>query len=362
MIPIARPQIGEEEKMAVLEVMESGMLAAGRKVREFEEAFASLIGMEYAVATSSGTTALMALMNCLGLRPGDRILVPDFTFVATANSVLSAGAEPVFCDIEADSFNMCPDEARKALQADPAIRGILLVHLYGLPCAMDEFLDLAEEYGVLLLEDAAQAHGALYRGRAVGSFGQASIFSFYPTKNITTGEGGMVLTKDPDLAEKVRLHINHGAPRRYHHEVLGYNYRMTDIAAAIGLEQLKKLPDFNGKRQENASIYQEELKGIPGLTLPRIDVDCEHVFHQYTIRTRERDDLAAYLQAEKIGTGIHYPIPLHQQPLFRERTNENQSFPQSQKASKEVLSLPVHPALSEEELAYVVDMVKKYYQ
>ncbi len=362
MIPIAKPLLGPEEKKALLAVIDSGMLASGPLVKQFEAAFAAYCNVKYGIAVSSGTTALQALLHSLELAEGDKILTTPFTFIATANSILSAGARPVFADIDPAGLNLAPAAAEAALQRDEKIKAILLVHIFGLPCDIDAFRTLAEKYDVLLLEDAAQAHGAQYKGQKAGSFGKGSTFSFYPTKNMTTGEGGIVLTDDEALEEKVRLYINHGSRQRYHHETIGFNYRMTDLAAALGLEQIKKLPLFNEKRQANAAFLSRHLQGLPGLSLPSVPTGSEHVFHQYTIRLKKRDALAAYLREKGIGTAIHYPIPLHKQACYKGTDFAAVNLREAEKAAEEVLSLPVHPALKKADLTAIISAVKEFWE
>src|SRR5690554_2430258 len=247
MIPIARPIISESEKNNIQQVMDSGMLASGGFVKEFEEGFAAYTGSSYGIATTSGTTALHVALETAGIREGDRVLTTPFTFIASSNSILYCGATPVFADVCPDSFNIDPDSIRRKLEEDPGIKGLLIVHLYGLPCEMEEIMELVEEYNLVLIEDCAQAHGAEYSGKKAGTFGKTAAYSFYPTKNMTTGEGGIVLTNDEKVMEKARMLINHGSQKRYYHQILGYNYRMTNLAAGIGLAQLENLEEFNVK-------------------------------------------------------------------------------------------------------------------
>ncbi|MBM4431649.1 MAG: DegT/DnrJ/EryC1/StrS family aminotransferase, partial [Chloroflexi bacterium] len=249
MIPIARPVIGEEEKQAVLAVLESGMLAQGQQVRAFEEAFAEYCGVKYAVATSSGTTALHTALLAHGVGPGDEVITTPFTFIASANSILFTGARPVFVDIEEDSYNINPTLIEEKITS--RTKAILPVHLYGNPCDLEAIMTIADRHGLIVIEDACQAHGASVHGKKVGSF-STGCFSFYPTKNITTAEGGMITTDDDAVAERARLIRQHGMRKRYYHEVLGYNFRLTDIQAAIGLAQLGKLPEWTAKRIANA--------------------------------------------------------------------------------------------------------------
>ncbi len=351
-IPIARPVIGAEEKEAVLQVLDSGILAQGEHVAAFERAFADYIGVKHAVAVSSGTTALHLAMLAHGIGPGDEVITTPFTFIATANSVLYVGARSVFVDIEPDTFNV--DPARIEEKITPRTKAILPVHLFGHPAEMDAIMEIAERHGLLVIEDAAQAHGAEYHGRKVGSFG-TGVFSFYPTKNMTTGEGGMVTTDDDRLAERLRLLRDHGMPRRYVHEVLGYNFRMTNIAAAIGLAQLRRLDEFNRVRIANAAYLSERLHRV---VTPVVRPGVRHVFHQYTVRVPDsRDEAVEKLREAGIGVGIYYPIPIHRQPLYRQLGYDDR-LPVAERAAGEVLSLPVHPSLSRADLDRIVEAVE----
>src|ERR671916_1671091 len=259
MIPIARPQMGEEEKQRVWDAMASGSLAQGPRVAEFEAAFADMVGVPHAVATSSGTTALHLALLGYDIGPGDEVVTVPFTFIASANSVLYTGARPVFVDVREDDFTLDPDQLEAAIT--PRTKGVMPVSLYGQPADLPAITDIAERHGLAVVEDAAQAHGAAIGQRRSGTWG-AGTFSFYPTKNMTTGEGGMVTTDDRDLAERVRLLREHGMRVRYHHEIVGYNFRMTDLAAAIGLAQLPKLGSFNDRRRAIAARYDAELRGV----------------------------------------------------------------------------------------------------
>jgi dTDP-4-amino-4,6-dideoxygalactose transaminase len=356
MIHIAKPLMGEEEKQAVLEVLESGMLAQGPRVGAFEEAFAEMCATEHAVATSSGTTALHTALLAHGIGPGDEVITTPFTFIASANSILFVGAKPVFVDIDPDTFNIHPDLIEAAIT--PQTRAILPVHLFGLSCDMDAIMKIADRHDLVVIEDACQSHGAAYKGGKTGSFGTGT-FSLYPTKNITSAEGGMITTDDPEIAESARVIRQHGMRRRYYHDELGFNFRMTDVHAAIGHEQLKKLPDFNQARQTNAAYFNEHLEGV---ITPPVPDGCDHVFHQYTIRVPhgQRDALMAYLQERGVGTGVYYPMPIHKQPYYADELGYDQVFPEAELAANEVLSLPVHPALSQEDLATIVAAVNQF--
>jgi dTDP-4-amino-4,6-dideoxygalactose transaminase len=355
MIPIAGPIIEEEEKKAVMGVLESGNLAQGMVVKEFEEDFAEYTGTKYAVAASNGTTALHTALLAVGVGEGDEVVTTPFTFIATANSILYCNARPVFADIDLKTFNIDTEEIKEKITKKT--KAIHIVHLYGQPCDMGPIVEICEDYKLKLIEDACQAHGAEYGGEKAGSFGDAACFSFYPTKNMTTGEGGMITTNSKEVAERAGLLRSHGSRVRYDHEILGYNYRMTDVAAAIGIEQLKKLDTFNEKRIENAGRLTDGLKNTSGLVLPYVSGGVKHVYHQYTIRVENRAGLIERLEEAGIGYGIHYPKPVHWQKLYRHLGYED-SLPEAEKASADVLSLPVHPGVREEDIDSIISSVK----
>ncbi len=356
-IGIAKPFIGEEEKQAVLDVLESGQLTQGAKVAEFERAFAEYHNARHAIAANNGTTALMAAMMAHGFGPGDEIIIPSFSFFATASCILSVGARPIFADIDPETFCLSPEAAEAAIT--PKTKAIMPVHLYGHPAAMLRFQEICQKHGLVLLEDAAQAHGAKLGEQFVGSWGTAA-FSFYPTKNMTTTEGGMVLTNDAHIAEQIRMIRNQGMSHQYHHEVVGYNFRMTNLQAAIGLPQLRRLPEWTAKRIENAAYLSSHLKGVQ---VPRPAPTATHVYHQYTIRVPEslnRDAAVEQLNAKGIGVRVYYATPIHKQPIFQKMGGyENLSLPETDRAASQVISLPVHPALTQEELNYIVEGVNE---
>lgn len=352
MIPIAKPLIGDEEIKEVTEVLKSGFIAQGPKVAEFERIFAEYVGTKNAFATSSGTTALHLAFLCAGIGSEDEVITTPFTFVATSNSVLYVGAKPVFVDIDPETYNIDPEKIEEA--TTDKTKAIMPVHLYGQPADMDAICKIAKEHDLAIIEDAAQAHGARYNDKNIGSFGDMGCFSFYPTKNMTTGEGGMITTDNDEFAEIARNLRSHGELNRYEHVVLGYNFRMTDIAAAIGIAQLKKLEDFNRKRIENAEYLTEHIDNIDGIEPPFVQKNVKHVFHQYTIRVKnKRDKLIRFLNKQGIGTGIHYPKPIYKQKLY-EDLGISAECPEAEKAAAEVLSIPVHPALKMEDLEKIV--------
>ena len=354
-IPIAKPFIGEEEKQAVVQVLSSGQLTSGPKVVEFEKAFAAYHGAKHGVATSNGTTALMAAMMAHGIGPGDEVIIPSFSFFATASCILSTGARAVFADIDADTFCMSPEAAEAAIT--PKTKAIMPVHLYGLPANMPAFEAICQKHGLILLEDSAQAHGSAIGDRHVGTWGTAS-FSFYPTKNMTTTEGGMVLTNDDEIARHLRMIRAQGMNTQYYHEVVGYNYRLTDMAAAIGMVQLGRLPEWTKARISNGDYYNQKLESVVTPTVPE---GYKHVYHQYTVRVPDgvdRDAVAKRLNEKGIGVRVYYPIPIHQQPVFQKMGGyENLDLPVTEKLTKQVFSLPVFPSLTAEERDYVVQEV-----
>ncbi len=353
MIHIAQPQIGQEEKQAVLEVLDSGMIAQGPRVKAFEDAFAAMCGVKHAVATSSGTTALHTALLAHKIDPGDEVITSPFTFIASANSVLYTGARPVFVDIDPNTFNIDPALIEAAITSKTKV--IMPIHLFGLSADMDAICSIAAKHNLVVIEDACQAHGAQLHGARVGSMGTGA-FSFYPTKNITSAEGGMITTNDADFAESCRVIRQHGMRRRYYHDELGFNFRMTDIHAAIGLAQLGKLATFNQQRKANASFLSANLRGV---VTPVVPAGYEHVFHQYTVRVPDgrRDALLAHLQANGVGTGVYYPVPVHKQTLYMNELGYDLSLPKSERAAAEVLSLPVHPGLSSTDLGKIVSVV-----
>jgi dTDP-4-amino-4,6-dideoxygalactose transaminase len=352
-IPIARPQMGEEEKQGVWDAMASGSLAQGPRVREFEERFAAAIGAGHAVATSSGTTALHLVLLGYGIGEGDEVITVPFTFIASANSVLYTGARPVFVDIDERDFSMDVGQVEAAIT--PRTKAILPVSLYGQPADMPALTAIAERHGLAVVEDACQAHGAAIGDRKSGTWG-AGTFSFYPTKNMTTGEGGMVTTDDGELAERIRLLREHGMKVRYQHDVLGFNFRMTDIAAAIGLAQLPKLAGYNQRRRAVATRYDAELRGVIG---PWVRPGVTHVYHQYTIRVAERDAFAERLRERGVGSAIYYPIPVHRQKPFLALGYGAERYPVTERLTDEVLSIPVHPGLTDDEVATVIGAVNE---
>ncbi|HRB98995.1 MAG TPA: DegT/DnrJ/EryC1/StrS family aminotransferase [Dermatophilaceae bacterium] len=350
-IPPAKPLIGDEERAAVDRVLRSGMLAQGPEVKAFEEEFSAHFGLDRAcVAVNSGTSGLHLGLLSSGVGAGAEVIVPSFTFAATANSVALTGARPVFADISPDDFCLDPDAVEAAITERTA--GIMPVHLYGHPAKMDRIQAVADAHGLQVFEDAAQAHGASLGGRPVGSFGTFAMFSLYPTKNMTSGEGGMVSVANAEVERLVRLYRNQGMEKQYHNEVVGFNCRMTDIHAAIGRVQLTKVDAWTAKRQENAAFLSANLRGV---TPPPVAPGAVHVYHQYTIRVpQDRDGFAAALREQyAIGSGMFYPVPNHKLAPF----SVDVELPETARAAAECLSLPVHPSLSQGDLERIVEAV-----
>jgi dTDP-4-amino-4,6-dideoxygalactose transaminase len=350
-IPPAKPLVGDEEREAVDRVLRSGMLAQGPEVKAFEEEFSAHFKLDRAcVAVNSGTSGLHLGLLSSGVKAGDEVIVPSFTFAATANSVALTGATPVFADISADDFCLDPAAVEAAI-TDRTV-GIMPVHLYGHPAKMPQLLAIAEKHGLQVFEDAAQAHGASLGGTPVGAFGSFGMFSLYPTKNMTSGEGGMVSAANADIERLLRLYRNQGMEKQYHNEVVGFNARMTDIHAAIGRVQLTKVDGWTKQRQDNAAFLSANLQGV---TTPPVAEGAVHVYHQYTVRVPEdRDGLAAALREDyNIGSGMFYPVPNHRLAPFQAQVD----LPETERAAKECLSLPVHPSLSQDDLERIVTAV-----
>ncbi|VVB72571.1 UDP-4-amino-4-deoxy-L-arabinose--oxoglutarate aminotransferase [uncultured archaeon] len=360
-IPIARPIIGNEEIEAVSRVLRSGMLTQGEQVKRFEEEFSEYLGVRDSIAVSNGTIALDLALKGLNLQPGDEVISPAFTFIATANCALYQGLKPVFADVDPRTFNIDPDDL--AGKITPKTRAVVGVHLYGQPFDLKAVSQICEDHNLALVEDCAQAHGAEYQGKKVGSTG-IGCFSFYPTKNMTTGEGGMITTNDDALAARLRLLRNHGDEGKYNHVSLGYNYRMMNIQAAIGLVQLQKLEEFTAKRIDNAAMLYLSIKA-KGITPPYRSKDVRHVYHQYVVRVEDdfpasRERLTDYLQDRGIGSAVHYPKAVYEQPLYRDLGYGREKCPVAEDVSRKVLSLPVHPSLSREQIQYIADTLNGF--
>jgi len=354
LIPMAKPIMGEEEKKAVNRVLESGLLAHGPEVNSFEEEFSRFCNVAHGAAVSSGTSAIHLALDALGIKPGDEVITTSFSFIASATPILFLGANPRFVDIDPLTYNMDHRQLLKAI--NEKTRAIIPVHLYGQCADMDEILDVAGDIPVL--EDCAQAHGSIYKGRKAGSMGYCGMFSFYPTKNMTTGEGGMVVSNDESFIDRIKMLRNHGQVERYDHHLVGYNLRMTSIAAAIGREQLKKLPANTEARRKNASLYNTGLSSIKGIRPPQTYPGNEPVYHQYTIWVEKgRDDLARALGERGIGNKVFYPSTIPSSPAMKGFSTG--SFPNAENASQHVLSLPVHPMLSPDNISEIIKAISE---
>lgn len=354
-IQISKPIIGEEEIKAVEAVLRSGQIASGSRVIELEEKFAKLCNADYAIATTNGTSALHTALHALGIKQGDEVIVPCFSFIATATCVLMAQAKPVFCDVKNDTFNIDPEDVRKKITKKT--KALIPAHLFGQAADMDKLNKIAKEHNLKILEDSCQSINAELNGKKSGSLGDAGAFSFYATKNITCGEGGMLTTNDKEVAVSARNFRQHGKSREtgYEYESFGYNFRMTDVQAAILLEQLKRLEAFTEKRISNANYLIKNLKNLDFITLPKIENRYKHVFNQFTIKVDEkiRDKFVSYLNEKGVNAAVYYPKPLHLTPLFKDSV----SCPVGEGLAKQVLSLPVHPLLTGEDLDYVIKAI-----
>jgi dTDP-4-amino-4,6-dideoxygalactose transaminase len=366
LIRINQPIIGKEEIDAVTEVLKSGILTEksgmGPRVLEFEKEFAHYVGAKHAVALSSGTASLHSAVVIAGVKPGDEVIIPSFTFHATAEVVLMAGGEPIFADIDPDTYTITAETVEAVMTRNTKV--IMPVHLYGLPADLDPLKKLARDRGVTLIEDAAQAHGAEYKGSKVGSIGDMTCFSMYAGKNMTTGEGGMVTTNDDDYSERLRMIRSHGEQRPYWPVTVGNNYRMTELLAALGTAQLKKLPSFLEKRRKNAEFLGEKLGVLGKVVPPKEPEGRKSAWYLYTLRLHganagKRNKIIEKLRSRNIEAAVYYESPLHLLPLYRERTTSRRPLPETEKACRQVFSVPVHPRLTEAELNYIFDTMKR---
>ena len=353
MIPIASPQLGVEEREAVDRVLQSGIIAQGPEVAKFEEEFAKMCGVKYAVATSNGTTAGHLVMIASDIGPGDEVITTPFTFFATASAIMMAGAKPVFVDVEEDGF--CLDPKKVEVAITDKTKAIQPVHLYGELADMPSLIEISKKNNLVLIEDSAQAHSAdSWNGKA-GSFGNAGWFSFYPTKNMTTSEGGIITTNDEKVANLCKVLRAHGMTAQYQHTEFGYNYRMTDISAAIGRVQLTKLDKFNSRRREIAEKYNASFSKYVNVPENRRG----HVFHQYTILCNQRDELKEHLSQKGVGSGIYYPTLLYN---YAPMSEFEADCPNAKRLTELSLSLPVHPGLSDSDVSKVIDTVVSFFE
>lgn len=357
-IELCKIYVDEEMKQAVMRVLDSGQYIKGEENKNFEREFAKFCTTKYAVAVSSGTAALWLALQALGIKENDEVIVPSFTFIATASVVLHCNAKPVFADIDSRTYTIDPRDVEKKITEKT--KAIIPVHLYGHPVDMAPLQELAEKYNLFITEDACQAHGALYKGKKVGGLGDVGCFSFFPSKPMTVcGDGGMITTNNKELAEKIAMLKDQGRKEKYTHELLGFNFRLSEIHAAIGRLQLKHLEDWIEKRREIAKLYNELLNDVKEVTPPQEAEWARHVYYVYTVRAKNRDKLLRYLKEKNIACGLYYPIPIHKQPCMRPFSSPK--LENTEKRTKEVLSLPMHPQLEDADIKYIANNVKAFF-
>ena len=364
--------IKKEIDGAIKRVLESNQFIGGSEVEEFEKEIAKFCGIKYAISVNSGTDALFLSLKALGIGPGDEVITTPFTFIATAEVIANCGAKPVFVDIDPKTFNIDPRKIEEYLKSNiqypkskTKIKAILPVHLFGQMADMKEIMRIAKKYKLFVIEDAAQAIGAEYKGKKAGAIGDLGCLSFFPSKNLGAyGDGGMVVTNNKKLSEKIRMMRNHGSSpkEKYLNLVLGTNSRLDSLQAAILRIKLKYLPKWSRERANKAFYYNNGLKGTGDIITPIIDSNKIHIFHQYTIRTKFRDELQKYLKENEIPTMIYYPLPLHLQPAFKYLAYKKGDFPEAEKAAKEVLSLPIYPELKKAEQDFIIRKVREFYE
>jgi perosamine synthetase len=375
MIPFTKPIIEDEEIQGVKKVLESGMLAEGKVAREFERQFSEYVGTKYATVTSNGTTALTTALEAMGIQPGDEVITSPFTFIASANSIAILGGIPVFVDVKPDSYNINPDLIEAAITK--RTRAIMPVHIFGMPCDMKHIMETAQNHDLLVIEDACQAHGAAINGKRAGSLGHAACFSFYATKNILTGEGGMITTDDEELYEKMLMIKNHGRGKEggYSHHQIGYNNRMMDIVAAIGVAQMKRVPEVINRRRQNAKEYDEFFSDFDSIRPQVQDPGFESAYHLYAPRLYSdkltRDDMVARLRTEGVGARPVYALPCHKQDTYLNIQKwrwakfvdypdySKVSLPVSEDVSARHFDIPVHPSLTKDEKQTIQEAFKK---
>lgn len=358
-INIAEMYVDDEIKQSVLEVLESGHYIRGPNNKYFEKEFADFCGTKYAITMSSGTAAIFLSLYALGICKGDEVIVPSHTFIATVNPVLHLGAKPIFVDINIETYTMNIEEVEQKVTNNT--KAIIPVHLYGHPADMGAIMDIAGDHDMRVIEDACQAHGAIYNGKKVGSIGDIGCFSFFPSKNMTVaGDGGMVTTNDDELAERIGMLRDQGRKDKYIHELLGFNFRMSEIHAAVGRQQLKHLPKWIEQRREIANYYDDLLATVEQVITPMEREWAKHAYHLYVIRTKHRDVLKEYLEKQGISVGIHYPLPVHRQPCIAERIDPMMDLIVTDKVVEEVLSIPMYPQLKKSEIEYITGKIKDF--
>ena len=357
-VPLSDIYLDDGAIQVVSRVLSSKRYILGEETSSFEREFAQKLGAHHAIAVSSGTSALHLAFIASDLGEGDEVIVPSFSFVATASPLVHLGVRPVFCDVDPDTLTLDPNDLRRKITN--RTKAVVPVHLFGHPAAMDEITEIADQKSLKIIEDSAQAHGSMLGGKFVGSFGIASCYSFYPSKNMTVyGDGGMVTTNDSAFADEVRMLRNHGRSEKYVHQSFGYNFRMSEIAAALGRYQLSKLDSFNKARREAARFYDDELRSY--LETPTETRNARHVYHMYVVRTQRRDQLKAFLAQKGVETGIHYPIPIHLQPAFTSLARSDK-LPVTEESCETVLSLPIYPTISRDQLNYISHQTKTFLQ
>lgn len=362
----AKPVLDSQTCNQVLKVLKSGQLTQGKMVEKLEDRFSQFCNARYCAVVNSGTAALHSALYAIGIKHGDEVITSPLTFIASANAILMAGGKPVFADIDGKTFNLEPKKIENKITAKT--KAIIPVHLYGLTCDMDEINSLARKYKLKVIEDACQAHGAEYKGKKVGSLSDIAVFSFYATKNMTTGEGGCVVSNNLNYIEKIKMFRHHGQSlqKRYYYKDLGYNYRLTDILAVIGIEQLKKLKQNIEKRQSNAQFYNSFLSKIAGIQTPFVPKNHIHVYHQYTIKVNQkvygnsRDELINELKKNGVFAGIYYPHPIHTAPHIKVFGYKVGDYPIAEKISQVILSLPVHPSVKQYEIKKIANIIEKF--
>lgn len=362
-IPLAVPQFDEEMSQAALNALRNERHVLGEDVYKFEEEFARYIGTKYAVSTSSGTNALQIALIALGIGKPDQVMTSAFSFVASANVIIQAGATPIFSDIEQQTYNIDPKKIEQGITK--ATKALLPIHLYGYPCNMKEIKRIADDHNLRIVEDACQAHGAEYEGQKAGAIGDAGCFSFYPSKNMTVcGDGGMIVTNNEEAAKLAAKLRDCGRKSRYEHDVIGYTSRLNTVNAAIGRVQLKKLDGWNRKRMRNASTYDKLLSNLNEVvTPPKPNSEVKPVYHLYVIQAKNREELGVWLQKNCIQCAVHYPLPIPMQPIYRQLFNfKPGEYPVSESISKTCLSLPMHPFLSEEDIEYICRKIQEFYE
>ncbi len=369
--------IKDEIDEAIQKTIDSCAFVAGERVKEFENNFAQYCGVKRAIGISSGTSALYVALKALGIGRHDAVITVPYTFIATAEAITMTGAIPIFVDIEEDSYNISPQRIKEYIEKNCewnekkgilrdqekklTVKAIVPVHLYGQPAPMDEILKIAQEYKLFVVEDTAQAHGALYKDKKAGSIGHIGAFSFYPSKNLGAyGQGGMVITNDENIAEKVSMLIDHGQKERYYHEFEGWNFKMDGFQAAILNVKLNYLDDWNEDRRQNAHYYNELLNGLEKIIIPKEMPYGKHIYHLYVVRVSERDKFQKFMNDAQIGTLIHYPIPLHLQKAYQYLGYKKGDFPIAEKCAQEVISLPMFPELTRQEIEYVCQKIREW--